>query len=101
MARKVAVRVGAAGQSRRVAADNPDLTPERLRRAKPFAEVFPDLAKTIGRRGPQKSPTKVALSIRLSRDVIDAFKAEGPGWQSRMDDALRAAAPKARKKRAG
>jgi uncharacterized protein (DUF4415 family) len=72
--------------------DNPDWTDEELAQARPFAEVFPEWAESIRRsRGPQKAPTKVALSIRLSRDVVEKFKAGGPGWQSRMDKALRKA----------
>jgi len=43
-------------------------------------------------RGPQKKPTKVAVSLRLTREVVERFKADGPGWQSRMDEALKAAA---------
>ena len=38
---------------------------------------------------PQKAPTKVAVSIRLSPEVISYFKAKGPGWQSKIDEALR------------
>ena len=30
-----------------------------------------------------------AVTIRLSRDVIDHFKAGGRGWQTRIDEALR------------
>jgi uncharacterized protein (DUF4415 family) len=41
-----------------------------------------------GQRGPQKAPRKVATAIRLSPDVVDFFKATGPGWQTRVDDAL-------------
>lgn len=40
------------------------------------------------RRGAQRSPTKVALSLRLPREVIDYFKSEGIGWQTRMGNAL-------------
>lgn len=40
-------------------------------------------------RGPQRAPRKVATAIRLSPEVVDYFKAAGPGWQSRLDDALR------------
>jgi len=40
------------------------------------------------RRGAQKSPTKVALSVRLPRQVIDYFKSEGIGWQTKMGNAL-------------
>ena len=41
-----------------------------------------------GKRGPQKAPTKKLVSLRLSPDVIDHFKATGRGWQTRIDGAL-------------
>jgi uncharacterized protein (DUF4415 family) len=41
------------------------------------------------RRGPQKAPTKVALSLRLSPEVVRHFKATGRGWQTRIDDSLK------------
>jgi uncharacterized protein (DUF4415 family) len=41
-----------------------------------------------GKRGPQKAPTKTLVSLRLSPEVIDHFKATGPGWQTRIDGAL-------------
>jgi uncharacterized protein (DUF4415 family) len=72
--------------------DNPQWTAEDFKRAKPFAEVFPDLAASRRGRGPQKEPTKVAVSLRLSREVVERFKADGPGWQTRMDEALKKAA---------
>ena len=40
-------------------------------------------------RGPQKAPTKQATTIRLSPDVMAAFKATGTGWQTRIDAALK------------
>jgi len=47
------------------------------------------VTKTAPRsRGAQKSPTKVALSLRLPKEVIDYFKSEGSGWQAKMGDAL-------------
>lgn len=39
-------------------------------------------------RGKQKAPTKQSVTIRLSREVVDAFKATGKGWQSRINEAL-------------
>ena len=48
--------------------------------ARPFAEVFPELAVKM-RRGPQKAPTKDSTTIRLSSDVIEHFRSGGPGWQ--------------------
>lgn len=69
-----------------------ELTAADLRHFKPAAEVLPpDLLKVLGikPRGPQKAPTKQATTIRLSADVMAAFKATGPGWQTRVDAALR------------
>lgn len=73
--------------------DNPELTPEDMAKAVPFAEAFPGLAATIRRRGAQKAPTKISTTLRIDRDVLERFKAGGPGWQSRMNEALRKAAP--------
>jgi len=42
-------------------------------------------------RGPQKSPTKVLTTIRLDADVIAFFRAQGSGYQSRINDTLRRA----------
>jgi uncharacterized protein (DUF4415 family) len=47
--------------------------------------------RSRGQRGPQKQPTKQLVSLRLDRDVIEGFKQSGPGWQSRMNEALRKA----------
>jgi len=46
------------------------------------------LLKKLGVRGPQKAPTKVRVSLRLSREVVDYFRATGDGWQTRMDSEL-------------
>jgi len=42
-----------------------------------------------GKRGPQKSPTKKLVSLRLSPEVVDYFRSTGPGWQTRIDTTLR------------
>ncbi len=45
---------------------------------------------------PPPKPTlpgvKEAVSLRLDRDVLDHFQAGGPGWQDRINAALRKAA---------
>lgn len=47
-------------------------------------------AKATVRRGrPPVAKPKVSTTIRLSQDVIDHFKADGRGWQMRIDKALR------------
>lgn len=40
-------------------------------------------------RGPQKAPTKVLTTVRLDADVIAFFKAQGSGYQTRINDELR------------
>jgi uncharacterized protein (DUF4415 family) len=70
--------------------DNPVLTKEQMSKAKPFSEALPELAASIRRgRGPNKAPTKKLVSLRLSGQVIEKYKAGGPGWQSRIDQDLR------------
>jgi uncharacterized protein (DUF4415 family) len=67
-----------------------ELTADDLKRFKPAREVLPlSLQKTLKIRGAQKSPTKVSTTIRLSPDVLAAFKSEGNGWQTRIDTALK------------
>jgi uncharacterized protein (DUF4415 family) len=41
-----------------------------------------------GKRGSQKAPTKKLVSLCLLLEVIDHFKAGGPGWQTRTDSML-------------
>ena len=40
-------------------------------------------------RGPQAEPTKVLTSVRLDADILAFFKAQGAGYQSRINAALR------------
>ena len=42
-----------------------------------------------GRGRPVGSGNKVATNIRLDRDLVEAFKGTGDGWQTRINDALR------------
>jgi uncharacterized protein (DUF4415 family) len=77
----------------REVSDNPEWTKEDFAKAKPFAEALPELAASIRKgRGPNKAPTKKLVSLRLSPDVLDHYKAGGSGWQSKIDDTLRKAA---------
>ncbi|MCE2949215.1 MAG: BrnA antitoxin family protein, partial [bacterium] len=36
----------------------------------------------------QKAPVKERITIRLSPDVVQRFRATGDGWQTRVDAAL-------------
>lgn len=74
------------------AASDPDaleLTDEQLERMSPGSALFPELTR---RRGPQRNPTKMSVTIRLDPDVVQRFKSDGPGWQVRINAALRKAA---------
>ncbi len=42
-------------------------------------------------RPPLGATAKRQVTLRLDPDVIDRFRAEGPGWQGRMNAALRKA----------
>jgi uncharacterized protein (DUF4415 family) len=77
----------------REVSDNPEWTKKDFAKARPFAEVFPELAASIRRgRGPNKAPTKKLVSLRLSPDVLAHYKSKGPGWQTTIDETLRKAA---------
>ena len=81
-------------------AENPEWTEEDFRRARPALDMLPKEAieairRYRGQRGPQKSPTKEQISLRVDRDVAAAYRATGPGWQTRANEALRAYAKKA------
>jgi uncharacterized protein (DUF4415 family) len=72
--------------------DNPPLTDAELSRLRPAQEVIPDVLKLVRRfRGRQKAPTKRLISLRLDPDVIEHFRARGPGWQARINSTLRKA----------
>lgn len=67
-----------------------ELTESDVKRMVGFASLPDSLKQTLSsrKRGPQKAPTKEMVSIRLSRDVVEEFRATGSGWQRRVDQAL-------------
>lgn len=69
--------------------DNPQWTAQDIKTAMPFSSLPATLQAKLGRRGPQKAPPKVSTTIRLSADVLQAFRAAGDGWQTRIDAALK------------
>ena len=72
--------------------DSPELTEEDLAQAQPIAKALPDVVEAMRRRrGAQKAPTKEQIALRVDRDVLESFRPTGPGWQGRMNDALRKA----------
>ena len=75
--------------------DNPALTDEELASARPGTDGMPPaMAAAFASRGgrPKAEQRKVRVTIRLDPDIVEAFKAPGPGWQTRINDVLRQAA---------
>ncbi len=67
-----------------------ELTAADMKRFRPANEMLPDrLLAKLRVRGPQKTPTKERISIRLSREVVQRFRGTGDGWQTRVDAALK------------
>ena len=64
--------------------DAPDLS------TKTWQAKFAKVKVVRGR--PKAATTKVSTTIRIDADVLEAYRADGPGWQSRMNAALRKAA---------
>ena len=81
--------------------ENPEWTVEDFARARPalgvVAEVFGPVAAEALRRGrgrPAKPDRKVNQTLRLDPDVLEAYRQEGSGWQTRINEVLRAHMPK-------
>lgn len=54
---------------------------------KPSAPKLPETPRSNAPPGAREQVT-----LRLDRDVLDHFQADGPGWQDRINAALRRAA---------
>jgi uncharacterized protein (DUF4415 family) len=48
----------------------------------------------LPKAAPSVPGAKEQVSLRIDRDVLDFFQADGPGWQERINAALRKAAGK-------
>jgi uncharacterized protein (DUF4415 family) len=79
-------------EARRIALRNlAEITDEEDARLTAAAEADPDNPPRRMGRPPLESP-KIAIKLRLDQDVIERFRAGGPGWQTRINAALRKAA---------
>lgn len=75
---------------------NPEWSPEDFAKARPASDVLPGLfskaqAKEMlkPKRGrPKADATKEHVNLRLDAEVLEQFRASGPGWQTRMNAAL-------------
>lgn len=82
--------------------DNPEWTREDMAKSRPAAEVLPQLiggeaAEELLRRGrgrPPKEERKVNQTLRIDPDVLQAYRQQGKGWQTRINEVLRKHMPK-------
>ena len=68
----------------------------------PGGGVADTVARLRRSRGPNKKPAKEQVAIRLDQDIVGALRASGPGWQTRVNTALKewlASQPAKRKSR--
>jgi len=74
--------------------DAPELTREFFR----SADVYKGDKLLRRGRPPMGERPKQAVKLRLSADVLDYFRADGPGWQTRINTTLERAVSRERKK---
>ena len=48
------------------------------------------IVRGVVRRGLRPLPAKTLISLRVDQDVLEWFKAQGPGYQTRINSVLRA-----------
>ncbi|MNI32695.1 hypothetical protein D3C73_866160 [compost metagenome] len=75
--------------------DAPEWTDEVFERAeiRRAGKVVRPASGTLTKRGrPKLERPKVQITLRLDQDIVERFRAGGPGWQSRMNEALKKAA---------
>ena len=64
---------------------------ENIKLPKEHPEFDPKhVARVVVRRGLRPVPPKTSLALRVDADVVEWFKAQGPGYQTRMNAVLRA-----------
>src|SRR4051794_21395708 len=80
-------------------AEDPDAAPELTAEQLDEAEIYEGdrFIRRVGR--PKGSGTKELVTLRLDRDLLNYFRATGPGWQTRINGVLRATIPKKGAKR--
>jgi uncharacterized protein (DUF4415 family) len=81
--------------------ENPEWTEDSFARAKPANEILSAEVVALLTKPTAKSPVplgrprgsnKEQVALRLDKEVVARFRSDGPGWQSRMNAALRKAA---------
>ncbi len=64
---------------------------ERAERRRGDRLIAPAKGALTRRGRPKLENPKLQVTLRLDADLIDRFRNDGPGWQSRINDCLRKA----------
>ncbi len=72
-------------------AESPQWSRKDFQEAKPFKEGFPELYDgwKRGRGRPKAAQTKQKIMLRLDPEIIESFRALGPGWMTQMNNVLK------------
>jgi len=80
--------------SRETDLENPEWTDEDFARARPAREVLSESVLNQFKRSPgrpRSETPKQQVTLRLDADLLEHWRAQGPGWQSGINAALRRA----------
>jgi uncharacterized protein (DUF4415 family) len=71
--------------------DNPEWTDADFAAARPASALPPEILAAFPRTkaGRPAGSDKERITIRIDKDTLDRFRATGPGWQTRINEALR------------
>ncbi len=77
--------------------DNPEWTEADFARSKSHDDIPDHIRAAFPKRrgrpvGSGVGASKEQVTLRLDKDVLERFRASGPGWQTRINDALRTSA---------
>ena len=68
------------------AVESPPLSNKMLSRMQSVRKAHPNMPARV--RGKQKKTTKKQLTIRLNQEVVEYFKLQGKGWQTKINEVL-------------
>lgn len=73
--------------------DNPEWTEQDFARAKRGDDIPAAIRAAFpkSKGGRPRGSNKEQVSLRIDKDVLARFRESGPGWQSRINEALRKA----------
>ena len=72
--------------------DNPEWSRQDFAKSRPAGELPPEILSQFKNKPgrPKLDNPKQPVKLRLDSDVVNALRATGPGWQTRINDMLRA-----------